>query len=217
MVHCMKFTKRLIGLLILSVSIIGCSAGLSGKIICFGDSITYGALVEGHSWADQLALKSDNIVVVNAGRKGRKTSDRDELPPIVEANTDADYFLIFLGVNDLKDGTDSMVTASIDNMKWMTGYVKENIPGVKIVLIAPCGINLDDMSELNQSKKYNENTAESIIKLEKGYKDLSTQQGYQFISLLNTVSPENFVDGIHPTVEGQTEIVDKIWKELSTD
>lgn len=186
-----------------------------GKIVCFGDSITYGALVEGHSWADQLALKSEKINVVNAGRKGRKTSDMDELPPVVRANKDADYFMIFLGVNDLKDGTDSMVTASIENMKWMTEYVKDNIPGVEIVLIAPCGINLDEMSELNQSKKYNENTASSLAKLEEGYKKLAKEENIRFISLLQTVSPENFIDGIHPAIKGQKEIADKIWIELS--
>ena len=188
---------------------------LNGKIVCFGDSITYGAFVEGNGWVEQLAEKSNEITTINAGRKGRKTSDRNELPPVIEKNKDADYFLFFLGVNDLKDGTDSMVTSCIQNMKWMIEQVKQNIPEAKIVLISPCGINLHDMSEVNQKKKYNENTAASLINLEKGYRQLAEDESIGFISLLHSVSPKNYIDGLHPNLDGQKQIADEIWLGLN--
>src|SRR5215831_5594696 len=80
----------------------------SKQVVCFGDSITFGALVDGKSWVYFLSKDHSDIDFVNAGRSGRKTSDGKELLPVLEKYPNADYYLIFLGVNDLKDGTDSM-------------------------------------------------------------------------------------------------------------
>jgi lysophospholipase L1-like esterase len=202
-------------LFLISSTLIIMENGLKGKIVCFGDSITHGALVEGNGWVELLDQKSDSIVTVNAGRNGRKTSDKFELLPVLEKNKDADYFLLLLGVNDLKDGNDSLVTVCVNNMRWMIAQVKEKIPVAKIILMAPCSINLKDMSELNRSKKYNQNTAASLIKLETCYKELAEKEGIWFISLLHTVSSKNYVDGLHPNSEGHKEIADKIWEELN--
>lgn len=188
---------------------------IKGKIVCFGDSITNGAMVEENSWVIQLDKKSASVSAVNAGRNGRKTSDKYELLPVLENNKDADYFLLLLGVNDLKNGNDSMVAECVKNMNWMINEIKEKIPSAEIVLMSPCDINLEDMSELNKGKKYNKNTASSLIKLEKEYQDLAEKQSIGFISLLHTVSPENFIDGIHPDKNGYKEIADKVWKELN--
>jgi acyl-CoA thioesterase I len=188
---------------------------VKGKIVCFGDSITYGALYEGNGWPEQLGKMSDSISVTNAGRKGRKTSDKNELLPVIEANKDADYFLFLLGVNDLKDGNDSLVNCCVENMKWMIEKVKAEIPNAKIVLMAPCKINLEGMTELNRGKKYNGSTLNSLIKLENQYKRLAEEEFVEFISLFNTVSSENLFDGIHPNVEGYSEIAKKVWSELN--
>lgn len=190
-------------------------SNLKGKIVCFGDSITYGASVEGNGWPEQLSKMSDSLKVVNAGRKGRKTSDKNELLPVLQNNKDADYFVFLLGVNDLKDGNDSLVNECVNNMKWMIKETKKEIPNVKIVLMAPCGINLETMSELNRSKKYNQNTAASLIKLETKYSELAENESVGFISLLKTVSSKNYLDGIHPTIAGYAEITLKVWSELN--
>jgi len=188
---------------------------IKGKIVCFGDSITYGASYEGNGWPEQLDKMSDSISVINAGRKGRKTSDKNELLPVIEANKDADYFLFLLGVNDLKDGNDSLVNCCIVNMKWMIEKVKDEIPNARIVLMAPSRINLEEMAELNREKKYNENTFNSLIKLEERYKKLAKEESVEFVSLFDIVSPRNLFDGIHPNIEGYSEITKKIWSELN--
>lgn len=188
---------------------------IKGKILCFGDSITYGAFVRGYAWDDLLNKKSDSLFVVNAGRKGRKTSDKEELLPVLRENLDAKYVLIFLGVNDLKDGNDSLVNGCIDNITWMINKIKEEIPLAKIVLLAPTGINLKTMSEINVKKNYNLNTEKSLVKLESKYKALALKESVGFISLLNVVSPENYVDGLHPNKEGQREIADAVWNGLN--
>jgi lysophospholipase L1-like esterase len=208
--------KTRIVIFIYLISFLVNCGGFRGKIVCFGDSITYGALVEGNGWVDQLALMSDKITLVNAGRKGRKTADIDELPPVIEANKDADYFIFFLGVNDLKDGNDSLVYNCADNIRTMIDMAAAGIENVHIILVAPCGINLETMSDLNKGKKYNGNTAESLIMLEEKYRAIAKEKNTGFISLLTVVSPGNYVDGLHPNIEGHKQIADKIWEFLSS-
>lgn len=189
-------------------------SGMKRKIICFGDSITYGANVEGRGWPEQLSGMEKDFLFVNKGRKGRKTSDRNELLPIIDENNDAALVIFLLGVNDLKNGNDSLVNECYMNMQWMIKETKKKIKDVKILLLSPCGINLKNMSELNRSKKYNKNTVTSLINLEKKYQQLASQESVYFESLLNTVSPENFLDGIHPNENGYREIAREISVEF---
>ena len=187
---------------------------VTGKAVCFGDSITYGAKVNRQSWVYYLSKGHKDINFVNAGRKGRKTSDTNEILPVLKRNPDADYFLIFLGVNDLKDGTDSMVNNCVKNMQWLIDKVRETNSKIKIVILAPTDINLKAMSELNVKKKYNQKTKNSLVKLERKYKELAEKDSLGFISLLHTVSPGNYVDGLHPNRDGQKEIAKAVWNGL---
>ncbi len=189
--------------------------GIKVKVICFGDSITNGAKVNGHSWVYFLSKEHKNINFVNAGRNGRKTSDKEEILPVLKGNPDADYFLIFLGVNDLKDGNDSKVNTCVENMKWMINKIKETNRKTKIIILSPSDINLKTMSSLNVKKKYNENTKHSLRKLETRYKELAKDESLGFISLLNTVPPPNYVDGLHPNEKGQQQIANNVWKRLN--
>jgi lysophospholipase L1-like esterase len=185
------------------------------QIVCFGDSITYGAQVDGHSWVYFLSKEHADVDFVNEGRSGRKTADKEELLPILKKYPKADDYLIFLGVNDLKNGNDSMVNNCIENMQWLIDEIKKVNGKAKIVILAPCDINLQTMNEINRNKKYNENTKQSLYKLEKKYKELAVEQGISFISLLHVVSKSNYVDGLHPDIAGQKEIAKAVWKGLN--
>ena len=194
-----KLITILLGVLILFVfSGLMIKDGIQGTVVCFGDSITYGAKVNQHSWVYFLTQKHKDVDFINAGRSGRKTSDKEELIPVLKKYSDADYFLIFLGVNDLKNGNDSMVNRCVENIQWMINEIQQANNKTKIVILAPTDINLKTMNEINVKKKYNENTKASLVKLEKKYSELAKQDSLGFISLLKTVSPPNYVDGLHP-------------------
>ena len=188
---------------------------IKGKVVCFGDSITHGAKVDGHSWVYFLAKKHKDINFINAGRNGRKTSDKEEILPVLKEIPDADYFLLFLGVNDLKDGNDSLVNNCGENMQWMIQKIKLTNSKTKIVILSPSDINLKTMSALNVKKKYNLNTKQSLRKLEKSYTELAKEESLGFISLLKTVSPPNYVDGLHPNVKGQQQIANAVWRGMN--
>lgn len=209
-------TKRFLLMMLLPIAFIAMcfKSNIHGKVVCFGDSITYGALVDQHSWVWYLSNDHTDINFINAGRSGRKTSDTSELLPVLKQHSDADYYLIFLGVNDLKDGNDSMVNNCIVNMKWMINEIRKSDRNAKIVILSPADINLETMNDINVKKKYNANTQHSLKELEKKYKELSKEEHTGFISLLHTVSKSNYVDGLHPNLNGQQQIATAVWKGL---
>ncbi len=198
----------------ISVMVITAFRNLPQQVVCFGDSITYGAQVDGHSWVYFLSQEHPDIDFVNAGRSGRKTSDKQELVPVLKKYPNANDYLIFLGVNDLKNGNDSMVNSCIENLQWMINEIRKVNSHGKIVILAPSDINLQTMNEINKSKKYNENTKQSLYKLEKKYQELAKAQHLAFISLLHVVSKANYADGLHPNIAGQKEIANAVWKRL---
>jgi lysophospholipase L1-like esterase len=187
---------------------------IHGQVVCFGDSITYGAQVDGHSWVYFLSQKHPGIDFVNAGRSGRKTSDKKELLPVLKKYPNANYYLIFLGVNDLKNGNDSMVNSCVTNIQLMINEIRKVNSKAKIILLAPTDINLQTMNEINRNKKYNENTKQSLYKLEKKYKELAVKERISFISILHVVSKPDYADGLHPNIAGQKEIAKAVWKGL---
>ena len=202
-------------LVIAGATAVAFKESIHGQVVCFGDSITYSAQADGQSWVSFLSKEHADIDFVNAGRSGRKTSDKKELLPVLKKYYHANYYLIFLGVNDLKDGTDSMVNDCIINMTWMITQIRATNSKARIVILSPSDINLKTMNEINIRKKYNENTKKSLAALEKKYKNLAKKEKVGFISLLHAVSAPNYADGLHPDVKGQEEIAAAVWKGLS--
>lgn len=211
-------SKKLFSLLVIgcvAVIVITGFKKINKQVVCFGDSITYGAQVDGHSWVYFLSQEHPDIDFVNAGRSGRKTSDKEELLPVLKKYPKADDYLIFLGVNDLKNGNDSIVNSCVENMTWMINEIRKVNSTGKIIIMAPSDINLKTMNDINRKKEYNENTQRSLFKLEKRYKKLAVNQQINFISLLHVVSKPNYADGLHPDIAGQKEIANAVWKGLN--
>ncbi len=210
-----KYSRLILVLGITASVTAGCGNDIHGKVVCFGDSITHGAKVNGHSYVWFLSREHKGVDFVNAGHNGRKTADREELLPVLKRYPDANYYLIFLGVNDLKNGTPAMVDTCVKNMRWMINQVQKNDPKARIVILAPTDINLKTMSQVNVRKKYNENTKQSLVALEKRYRELANEENLGFISLLHVVSPPNYADGLHPDSTGQKQIAAAVWQGLN--
>lgn len=182
-----------------------------GKVVCFGDSITAGE----SSWVSLIGKKDDRLKMVNAGKGGRKTSQKAELAPVIQANKDAACFFLFLGVNDIKYGSDASVKACVANMADMIQRIKAEVPAAQIVVLAPCHVDLKKMAEKWPGKKFNDHANENLAQLEVAYKALAAEKSVKFISLLNIVSLENLHDGLHPGPEGQQQLAEVIWREFS--
>jgi|GEM_PF-722618 len=185
-------------------------------VVCFGDSITYGAQVDGKSWVWYLQQDQDNTpyTYINAGRSGRKTADKKELLPVLDKYPAADMYVFFLGVNDLKNGNHAMVDICVSNMKWMIDKVRAKAPKAKILLLAPSDINTQIMNDINKGKLYNENTRKSLKTLERAYQQLATKEHTGYLSLLHVVPRLAYADGLHPDATGQKALSEAIGKKI---
>lgn len=205
------------GLFVL-LSFVSLSVQKKRTIVCFGDSITYGAQVDGKSWVWYLQQQEAGTPYqyINAGRSGRKTADKKELIPVLNKYPHADMYVFFLGVNDLKNGNDAMVASCIQNMQWMIDQVKQKVPAAKILILSPSDINTKIMNDINKGKLYNENTSISLKKLQSGYQRLAQQNKTGFLSLLKVVPRKAYADGLHPNARGQQALYKAIGKKISS-
>src|SRR5689334_23549109 len=99
-------------------------------------------------------------------------------------------------------------------MRWIISEIKKTNNKAKITILSPADINLETMNDINKNKNYNQNTKRSLYTLEKKYKSLAKEEHVQFISLLHAVSAPNYVDGLHPNIDGQREIAKVVWKKF---
>lgn len=184
------------------------------RILFYGDSIT-----EGGEWVNTVDEQA-GIEAINAGRSGRRAAwGKKELAPYLEKYPDLDMIFIFLGVNDLpardKRSGEVKVAACVSNMGDVIDLALMWFEPQQIVLVAPCNVNPDAMSEINLEKGY-QVTPPLLEKLEQAYRLLAQTKGTCFVSLLNVVSPENYRDGLHPNPTGDTEIAKAFLDFLST-
>jgi acyl-CoA thioesterase-1 len=201
----------------LIVVLVGVNYTTKPSVVCYVDSITHGAMVDGHSWVYHLSNEHAECEFLNEGRNGRKTSDTAEFLEVVRRHMDADVYVMFIGVNDLKDGTDELVERCVKNMRYMINVVSKLHVRAKLLLVSPPRISLSNMSEENRRKLYNENTQVSLMKLDERYRELASEEGVGFVSLLDVLSPGDYVDGLHPNEMGQKKIAKAIWKELAPE
>ena len=111
------------------------------RIVCFGDSNTYGYDPRScfgdrygaeDRWVDLLA-KQTGYEVINAGANGREIPWDPYALPLLPGHASVDLFLIMLGTNDLLQGASAKNTANRMErfLKWLLSHHKN------ILLAAP--------------------------------------------------------------------------------
>lgn len=180
------------------------------KIICFGDSNTYGydprtcgRYDESYRWVDILC--ANGYDAVNEGQNARelpsRKSDYDFLTSIIREHFDADIFLIALGTNDVYYMFKSSAKAIADKLRKMFTEVVElsrfKEAGKRIYIIAP---PIDTVYEY-----YEEKSIDDIISVFKAlpteYKSVAEELGVGFIDASMWDIPQSF-DGCHLSEEG---------------
>ena len=111
------------------------------RILCFGDSNTYGYDPRGFfgdrygaedRWPDLLA-KQTGYEVINAGINGREIPRNPYAPRFLTEQAPVDIFLVMLGTNDLLQGASAKEAA--DRME---AFLNQLLPQCKqILLVAP--------------------------------------------------------------------------------
>ena len=168
------------------------------RILCFGDSNTYGydprgffgdRYGAGDRWVDLLA-KQTGHECVNAGANGREIPRNPHVPQISAELASLDIFLVILGTNDLLQGATAKEAAAR-----MEAFLTVLLPHCKLVLlVAPppmkrgAWVSTDEL--VNES-----------IQLAEEYKLLAEKLNLPFVDTRHRKIELTF-DGVHFTEEG---------------
>ena len=173
------------------------------RVLCFGDSNTYGYDPRGflgdrypaeYRWCDLLAEKT-GWEVINAGVNGRTVPRTPDSPGVFP---EADIFLVMLGTNDLLQGMQPDQTAAK-----MEAFLDGVIPRCKkVLLVSPPpmvrGAWVDTAALVENSE----------ILAEK-YEKIAKERGILFADTRNWQIPMAF-DGVHFTENGHGIFAEKL-------
>ncbi len=192
---------------------------IEGKrhIACIGDSITYGAGVNGRekeTWEHYLnGILGTDVQVINYGASGRTLQDEGDYPytadKIYRYSLDCrtDIYVIMLGTNDAKPYNWNAERYEREYASFLGTYAALD-SGPELVLMTPpscfpeekTGIVAFDIDPENVRK------AAEIVR------DIADRLDLKMIDLYEKTKdhPDWFVDGVHPNAKGNREIAEII-------
>ena len=172
------------------------------KILCFGDSNTYGydprsffgsQYPAQHRWVDLLAKKLD-YEVINAGENGReiprREGERMRFDLMLANQKPIDLLVIMLGSNDLLQG--NSVDAVVKRMEAFLKHI--DLDKSQILLIAPPAMQLGEWVPTQA-------LIDASVALNHEYKALFERLGMGFVDAGEWNIPLTF-DGVHFTEKG---------------
>lgn len=197
----------------------------SKKILCYGDSNTWGYIpCSGERydvntrWTGVLQkLLGEDFWILENGLNGRTTEEDDNkkpwrngakfLVPLIQSQNPIDLVILFLGTNDLKEEFNKEpkdIAKSIENLiKIIQEYAGEKI---KIILISPTII---DFSKINPNWDFR-NAEIKSKELPKLYKEIAEKNNCEFLDLSKIISPSP-KDGLHLEREAHKIIADNLY------
>ena len=172
------------------------------KMICFGDSNTWGydpsdKFGQNYSprWTDLLAEKT-GWTVINEGVNGREVPDEHCCVP-----EDTDLFLVMLGTNDLLQ-LDTPEAAAQRMEVFLSGAAPE-----KLILVAPPAMVWGEWVQ-------DQELIEDSVRMAALYEALAGRLGVRYLNAGNWNVPLAF-DGVHFTLEGQEVFAEALAKEMT--
>ena len=180
------------------------------RILCFGDSNTYGYDPRGYfgdrydsedRWVDLLAKQTD-YEVINAGANGREIPRDPYALPLLDEHAPVDIFLVMLGTNDLLQGASAKVAAAR-----MEGFLNQLLPHCKNILLAA-----PPPMKRGAWVPTDELVTESI-QLAEEYKFLAETLNIPFVDTRHWNIELTF-DGVHFTELGHHTFAENLRKEL---
>ena len=180
------------------------------RILCFGDSNTYGYDPRGfggdrypaHSrWPDLLAQKT-GFTIINAGMNGQDIPSDDSIHRLLSRHNPVDSILIMLGTNNLLQGDTAPETA-----RKMENFLSSLLPCRNpILLVAPPplkrGAWVDSDRLVDESRL-----------LAEEYRLVSQRLEIPFLNTGSWEIPMAF-DGVHLTEEGHRVFAENMYRSL---
>ena len=180
------------------------------RILCFGDSNTYGydprgffgdRYGAGDRWVDILAKQTGHDLI-NAGSNGREIPRNPYALRLLEEHSPVDIFLVMLGTNDLLQGTSAKEAAAR-----MEAFLNPLLPHCKsILLVAPPPMKRGAWVSTDE-------LVAEAVHLAEEYKSLAEKMNIPFVDTRHWNIELTF-DGVHFTEEGHHSFAENLGKEL---
>ena len=180
------------------------------RILCFGDSNTYGydprgffvdRYGAGNRWVD-LSAKQTGHKVINAGTNGQEIPRNPYALRLLTEHAPVDIFLVMLGTNDLLQGASAKESA--DRME---AFLNQLLPHCKqILLVAPPPMKRGAWVTSDELMAESINLAEE-------YKLLAETLNIPFVDTRHWNIDLTF-DGVHFTESGHHTFAENLGKEL---
>lgn len=198
------------------LSVTGQAAPL--RIVCLGDSNTFGAGVAGANkdtlrWSHLLGqklkkkLKQKEIEVLNCGINGRTLLSKGDLPYIKTGeylnalNSHAQIAIIALGTNDAKPQNRKFMDEFKQNYADIIAELRKNMPNIQIY----CAVPLPSWQPSSQIDK--ETVENSIVPLVRQVARENKCKTVDFFTAFQH-KPELLPDKVHPNADGQAIMAD---------
>lgn len=199
------------------------------KILCFGDSNTFGFNPENGKrfdeqtrWAGKLKIALKNkFEVIEKGANNRcgftENKESTELSGLIAIKKylelKPDIIILAVGINDLQKIYDNDEKAIYFGLKALVEEIKkENNPN--IILLVPSTIKENILNSFFNTL-FDEKSIEKSKKLPKIYQKIAKEFELDLIDL-NNIAETSSTDGLHYDVEGHKKIADKLIEFIKT-
>lgn len=199
------------------------------KILCFGDSNTYGYIPNNGArydkntrWTGVLSLLShgkfeiikdgcNNRTAFAANSAGKIFTGYEILPELL--TDDFDAVVLAIGINDTQFLYNLSSIEIASGVEKLINIVKVKSPQAKILLVAP-SILTDDVLNGNFACLFDKTSIEKSRQLPLLYKKIAEKQNIEFFDL-NSVAKTSSLDGLHYAPEQHLKIAQAIFTILS--
>ena len=199
------------------------------KILCFGDSNTYGYIPNNGArydkntrWTGILSLLShgnfklieggcNNRTAFAANPAGKIFTGYEILPELL--TDDFDAVVLAIGINDTQFLYNLSSIEIASGVEKLINIVKVKSPQAKIILVAP-SILTEDVLNGNFACLFDRTSIEKSRQLPLLYQKIAEKQNIEFLDL-NSVAKTSSLDGLHYAPEQHLKIAQVIFKILS--
>ena len=199
------------------------------KILCFGDSNTYGYIPNNGArydkntrWTGVLSLLShgkfeiiedgcNNRTAFAANPAGKIFTGYEILPELLTGDFDA--VVLAIGINDTQFLYNLSSIEIASGVEKLINIVKVKSPQAKIILVAP-SILTDDVLNGNFACLFDRTSIEKSRQLPLLYQKIAEKQNIEFFDL-NSVAKTSSLDGLHYAPEQHLKIAQAIFTILS--
>ena len=199
------------------------------KILCFGDSNTYGYIPNNGArydkntrWTGVLSLLShgkfeiiedgcNNRTAFAANSAGKIFTGYEILPELLADDFNA--VVLAIGINDTQFLYNLSSIEIASGVEKLINIVKVKSPQAKILLVAP-SILTDDVLNGNFACLFDRTSIEKSRQLPLLYQKIAEKQNIEFLDL-NSVAKTSSLDGLHYAPEQHLKIAQVIFTRLS--